>query len=550
MKKLIALPLILIAIVAAVAIVAYTKANSQPYPQDIEASLVPEYSEVLLDFGHRYASTSLPMAGSAVVDIDADGTPELFLGGGLGQDDGFFRFKNGAFEAIKGSAGVNKDAGEATYGAASVDVDQDGDADLFVARDSGLTLYTNNNGTFTGAKLDVDFDDKSTPLSFALGDLNADGKVDMFVSTYLPKAKMEGLNIFNKENYGANSLLLLNNGDNTFKDITKAAGMHYTHNTFQGVFVDMDDDLDLDIVVAHDTGVVKTWRNEGGLKFSDQPNPTSDVFGYPMGIAVGDYNNDGRVDFFFSNTGGTVPDFLGTGDLTDEQTFEDRLIFLRNEGDFRFTNVNEETKTAKFEFSWGTVFADLNLDGLQDLVISQNFVDFPLHKLFRLPGRVLIQKKDATFVATEGASGVENRNYEITALVADFSGDGYPDMVRVNLGGPARAFIHKGGPNHFLKVRLPPGPEALGAKVTVYRADGSTLTDWLLVGEGLVSDQYHVLSFGLGSDTTCKRVELLMMDGRTTSVENPKIDAELALAIPEAPQPDAAATQPAAAPTP
>jgi hypothetical protein len=63
MKKLIALPLILIAIVAAVVIVAFTKANSQPYSQDIEASLVPEYSEVLLDFGHRYASTSLPMAG-------------------------------------------------------------------------------------------------------------------------------------------------------------------------------------------------------------------------------------------------------------------------------------------------------------------------------------------------------------------------------------------------------------------------------------------------------------------------------------------------------
>jgi hypothetical protein len=394
-----------------------------------------------------------------------------------------------------------------------------------VARDSGVTLYINDGGTFTGRLLDIPLDEKSTPVSFALADLNRDGMVDMYVATYLPKSKMEGLNIFNKENYGSNSLLLLNNGDNTFTDITDKSGLRYTHNTFQGVFVDIDGDLKQDLVVAHDTGQVKTWRNLGGLKFQDMPNPTSDVYGYPMGVAVGDYNNDGRVDFFFSNTGGTAPRFMAKGDLRDDQVFEDRLIFFRNDGGFQFTNVNEETKTANYEFSWGTVFHDLNLDGRQDLIISQNFVDFPLHKMFRLPGRVLIQKPDGTFTATEQRSGVVNRRYEITSLVADFNNDGYPDMVRVNLSGPSVAFIHNGGTNHYLKVRLPDNPSSLGAAATVTTASGRTLTDWLVVGEGLASDQTHVLTFGLGEEDSCDRIEISYMDGRKQSIENPPIDS-------------------------
>jgi hypothetical protein len=85
-----------------------------------------------------------------------------------------------------------------------------------------------------------------------------------------------------------------------------------------------------------------------------------------MGIGVGDYNNDGRPDFFFSNTGGTAPPFLAKGDLREDQQYDDKLIFFRNDGDFKFTNVNEETLTADYEFSWGVVFHDFNLDGLPD----------------------------------------------------------------------------------------------------------------------------------------------------------------------------------------
>lgn len=522
LKYLLLIPLVLI---CAIFMLSYFKANGQPYSQDIDEALIPVFSPASLNFTHQYDSGSLPMIGSCIIDIDGDRVPELFLGGGKDQEDAIFRFNNNAFSPIENRAGIDKSMPDATYGAATIDVDSDGDSDLFVARDSGVTLYTNQGGVFEGKKLDIPFDEKSTPLSFAFADLNRDGAIDMFVATYLPKSKMEGMNIFNKENYGSNSLLLLNNGDNTFTDITDESGMRYTHNTFQGVFVDMDGDREQDLVVAHDTGQVKTWKNMGNLKFKDMPNPTSNVYGYPMGIAVADYDNDGRVDFFFSNTGGTAPPFLAKGDLRDDQVFEDQLIFFRNDGDFKFTNINEETKTAKYEFSWGTIFHDLNLDGRQDLVISQNFVDFPLHNLFKLPGRVLIQRPDGTFAATEDRSGLVNRRYEITSLMADFNSDGYPDMVRVNLNGPAVAFINNGGNNHYLKIRLPDNPVSMGAKVSVTTNDGTILTDWLVTGEGLVCDQTHVLTFGLGAEMSCQRIDITYMDGKTQTIENPKIDS-------------------------
>ncbi|WP_161624682.1 FG-GAP repeat domain-containing protein, partial [Winogradskyella psychrotolerans] len=141
-------------------------------------------------------------------------------------------------------------------------------------------------------------------LGFALGDVNKDGTIDIFISNYIRKKQMVGQNNFSKT-YGPISQLLLNNGDNTFKDVTKESGLTYQHNTFMGIFVDIDNDSWLDLVVAHDTGEVRTYQNNGDGTFTVKPNPTTDKYGYPMGIAVGDYNNDGNVDFMFSNTGST-----------------------------------------------------------------------------------------------------------------------------------------------------------------------------------------------------------------------------------------------------
>ena len=135
------------------------------------------------------------------------------------------------------------------------------------------------------------------------------------------------------------------------------------------------------------------------MKFQNMPNPNSDVYGYPMGIAVADYDNDGRPDYFFSNTGTTAPAFMASGDLRDDQTYYPKWIMFRNDGEFKFTDTAEEVKVADYEFSWGAAFDDFNLDGRPDLVVSENFVDLPPHKVsfLRLPCRFMIQNEQGQF---------------------------------------------------------------------------------------------------------------------------------------------------------
>ena len=214
-----------------------------------------------------------------------------------------------------------------------------------ITRQSGVFLYTNDDGTFSAKKLDLDLDEKTVPLSAAVADLNRDGLYDMYVSGYIARKHVEGETIFNQE-YGGFSALFVNTGDDTFENITEQAGMLYQHNTFQGVFIDVDGDRLEDLVVAHDTGTIRTWKNNGDLTFENLPNPSSDVYSYPMGIAVTDLKNDGLPDFFFSNVGSTVPDALVRGDLRDEQILHKDWFLFENQGDFSFIDSADERQVA------------------------------------------------------------------------------------------------------------------------------------------------------------------------------------------------------------
>lgn len=504
-----------------------------PYPEITTAEVVvPTFQEVDFPFIQKHDDkNSLPFMASAVIDVDNDGTEEVFLGGGFNQQDGMFAFIDGKFVDISGSTGISKQANDTTLGSVVIDINNDGFSDLIVARDSGIYLYANEEGRFVGGNLNVPMDDKTTPLSVAVADLNRDGHFDMFVAGYVRKDLVEGQNIFNKKGYGGTSALLLNNGDNSFKNITEESGLSYKHNTFQGIFVDLDNDSLEDLVVAHDTGQVRTWKNMGNLKFKNMPNPNSDQSSYPMGIAIGDYNNDGKPDLFFSNIGTTPPDFVVKGDLRDDQVFNRKWILFKNEGGFKFTDVARETALADFEFSWGALFEDFNLDGLQDLVVSENYAGFPPHKIpfLRLPGRFLLQKPNNTFVAAGKVSGTVNESFGISPLTADFNGDGYPDLVHVNLAGSTKAFINRGGNHHFIKVKLPDTLSSIGATVRVTAGNGKTYSAPFVSGEGLCSDQSHTLVFGLGKEESVKSVNVKYLSGKSAQVLNPKIDSLVAI---------------------
>jgi len=364
--------------------------------------------------------------------------------------------------------------------------------------------------------------------------------------------------------------LQLNRGHRRFSEIGYLAGIYATDWSWAALFCDLDNDgfkdlfipngvyhrpNDLDYIGHVSTPAMQAalegaidaedlallarmpqvplanyaFRNNGDLTFTSEPNPSSDRYGYPMGIGIGDYNNDSRIDFFFSNVSTTPPRFLAKGDLRDDQIFHTPLFLFRNDGGFKFTDVAAETKVADYEFSWGIVLEDLNNDGREDALIAQNYISLPLQKIFRLPGRVLMQLPDGTFGSASEATGLVNRNYEISPLVADFNDDGYLDVIRVNLDGPSRAFLNGGGPHRFLKVRLPDKVHSPGAVVEVILPGGKKLAKQFTSGEGLASDQSHVLIFGLGPASSVEEVNVYYASGTIQRIARRTIGTTLVI---------------------
>ncbi len=503
LKKILLLLFVLILLTAGILIGLSIRDRQVKHEVSMQGLEIPGFTEIEVDFSHVYTrKKSLPFMASAILDIDNDGQEELFLGGGVRQADGLFTLDQDRFVNISDSTGLVKMGGEATLGCAVLDVDKNGYSDLLITRESGVWLYSNNNGRFTGEKLKINLEKGTIPLSVAVSDINRDGHFDMYLAGYRAMAFAIVRPRFKDYDRGGASALFLNNGDDSFTDITESAGIAYRHNSLQGLFIDIDNDKLEDLVVVHETGQVRTWKNMSNLKFRMMSNPNSSEYSCAMGLAVSDYNNDGLVDFFFSNIGSTIPDFIARGDLREGQFLNPEWIMLQNRGDFQFENVARKIQLSDYELGRGAAFEDVNLDGREDLVVAENHPHWPPHMIsqLRLFGRLFLQNTKGEFAEIGSAAGIRNQSYGITPLTADFNRDGHPDIVYVNVGGKSKVYLSKKGRNRYLRVKLPDRVESIGATVTVKTLSGKSFSKPFVTGEGLCSDQSHILTFGLGQD--------------------------------------------------
>jgi hypothetical protein len=515
MKTVLKIMMTLVVAMMLMLIVKFINDRQDDYDVDKSMLSVPTYTESMIEFNQGNDFTqSLPFMASAIIDIDGDGVEELFLGGSKNTPDGLFEYKNGSLVAMNGTAGITK-GNVASYGAVVLDVNRDSKQDLLVAREDGIWLHTNLGGKFDSVKLDAAMPEGTVPLSIAVADLNRDGSFDMFVAGYIRHDLAEGQNLF-KENYGGESRLFVNNGDNSFRDITDDAGLAYKHNTFQSAFLDLDADGLEDLTVVHDTGHIMTYKNLGNMKFKRMTNPSSNEFSYPMGLGITDLGNNGLPDLFFSNVGSTPPNFMIRGDLRDDQVSNWKWFLFKNKGDFKFDDVSQEMKIADYEFSWGGVFEDLNLDGLEDLIVSENYIGLPPHKIpfLRLNGRLLLQTPNGEFTPAGAEAGVVNRLYSISPLTADFNKDGYPDIIHANLNSASKLFMSKGGNANYLKVSLKDNVDSIGATVKVTLTNGTILSRPYVSGEGLCSDSSHTIIFGLANASATK-VQVNYLNGES-----------------------------------
>jgi hypothetical protein len=485
---------------------------------------IPRFEPVPVDFAHRWdRTTSHHLTGAAVLDLDADGRQELFVGGGAGQPDALLALEGGRL--VDRIAGTGLASSQATYGSCAIDLDADGDVDLVVARNDGLTLYGNEGGRFEARPLPVALPEDSVPVAVAAADLEHDGDADLYVSVFVDFPHFVPAT-FNVPAHAKANRLLRNDGGLRFTDVTtELTGSR--QNTFTSLFVDLDGDRYQDLVVAQNTGQVELLRNTRDGGFAAVPLATG--YGFWMGVAAGDVDRDGDQDLLFTNVGDSFPGFLARGDLRDDQPYAGGWLLLRNDGGFRFTDVTEEAGLAGLGFAWGAVFEDVNLDGRLDLLVSQNYVKWPVHRLFKFPGKVLLGTGDG--LAFRPAEVAENRAYGNSPVLADLDGDGRPDLFWLNNDGPSRAFLNRSGGDAVV-VALPDAAGALGARVRLEGA-GASYTREVASSSGLGSDHTTLLSFGLAAGARPERLVVSWADGRTTAVEAPPANRPIRIGAPE-----------------
>lgn len=467
---------------------------------------------------------SLPFMAGVVINVDGEGIDyksrdEVFLGGGRTQADVLLRYDDtaAAFVDISSAHNLSKNANDATMGGTSFDVDNDGDSDLLVARESGVWLYLNDEGRLGGGQLLFQINEASTAISIAPGDVNNDGLVDLYVSGYIKNERVEGQTIFNRP-YGGYSHLYINQGGLNWRDASEEYGVWRQHNTFTALFVDLDNDLDSDLVIAQDTGVVEMYENKGTPPFEPILNPS--VKSYPMGIAAGSFNNNQFTDLYFSNVGHTLPKKLLRGDIPAGENFNPLYMQFENMQNLNFLDVASERRTARLGFGWGVVAADLNLDGWEDLIVAQNYAKFGQPAIIhRYNGKIMQNYAGKEFKPVEKKAGAINPHFAISPLVGDFNGDNLPDLFWANLKGNSKAYLNETPNANVIAIDLGDNLEAHNARISV-KIGNQKVHRQITAGQGLSSDQSAKLIIGLGNASQADQIEIKYRDGSTRLLED------------------------------
>jgi enediyne biosynthesis protein E4 len=494
----------------------------------------------------RYIVESMS-GGVALFDYDNDGRLDIYLVNSLtvelvkskGKTKSVLYRNNGdgTFSDVTGKAGVGNVGWG--MGVAVADYNNDGFEDLYVTCVGPNRLFKNNgDGTFSDVTDRAGVGDPRWSAGAAFFDYDADGRLDLFVSNYVA-FDFQNLPEFGKGKLcqykgipvqcgprglpGDGDSLYHNNGDGTFADVTKKAGVA-DPNGFYGLGViasDFDDDGLIDLFVANDSTPNFHYKNNGDGTFKEvgftsgtAVNENGSEQG-SMGVTVGDYNHDGRLDLFVTN-------------------FDDDYNTLyRNDGRGSFTDVSHAARVAAVSLpfvGWGTKFFDYDNDGWVDLFVANGHV-YPQIPSYRQRNFVHRNNRDGTFSdapAPLGALAPEKRVGRGAAF-GDLDNDGDVDIVLNNLDGAAQVLRNEGGSaNNSVLVKLvgtKSNRGAVGARVKVVAGD-LVQADEVRSGDSYLSQSDTRLHFGLEKRAKVDLIEVRWPGGaveRVTGVAANKI---------------------------
>lgn len=518
--------------------------------------LVDVTKKAKIDFVHlaspekKYIVESMS-GGVLLLDYDRDGWPDIYLTNAptiemalKGQQARSALYHNnhdGTFTDVTEKAGVAH-PGFAMGGAVG-DYNNDGWPDIYVTCLGGNVLYRNNgDGTFTDVTKQAGVADGRWSTGAAFADYDGDGFLDLMVANYVdfrlndlpgfgktPTCMYRGIDVQcgPRGLGGAGDSLFHNNGDGTFTDVSKSAGVEDASGYYGlgVVWSDFNNTGKPDIFVANDSTPNFLYRNMGGGKFSEigleSGTAVSDQGAEQasMGVAIGDYDHSGRFSLFIT-------------DFADENS-----ALYRNDGAWNFTDVSYKSGVALASLSWvkwGDAFIDLDNDGWLDAISVSGQVYPQVDKLptgarYRQPKNLMMNEGDGSFCDASEQAGpalVEPRVSRGLA-VGDLDNDGNVDVVINDIDGAPMILHNNGMPGrHWVSFELAGTKSnrlAIGARLKIV-AGGMTQTEEVRSGGSYLSQSDLRVHFGLAEAKKIDLVEILWPSGKVEKLTNLDVD--------------------------
>jgi enediyne biosynthesis protein E4 len=493
--------------------------------------------------------------GAAFFDYDNDGNMDVLIVNGStlenyknGGDPMVALYKNvgGKFVDVTREAGLLKRGWG--MGVCVGDYNNDGYQDLYITAYGPSVLFRNNgNGTFTDVTASAGVANIHWSTNCAFGDYDRDGHLDLYVANYAnfdektvqrrgkdSKCRGLGIDVFCGPQglAGEPDVLFHNNGNGTFADVTKSAGIKDpNYYGFGVVFSDFDNDGWPDIYVANDGNPHLLFHNNrdgtfseigvlSGAALNDAGKAQSG-----MGVGVGDYDGNGLFDIFVTNFAG------------------DTNTLYQNLGRNQFADVTSLAGFGEVSgyLGWGTGFVDFDNDGWPDIFVANGHV-YPQveasgtgqhyaqrKQLYRNTGggrfREIARDIGGDLLIPKSSRG---------AAFGDFDNDGNIDVLVINLNDRPSLYRNEGGNrNHWITIRLKgthSNRDAIGARVEI-QAGGRKQVDEVRSGGSYLSHNDMRIHFGLGGSPRVERIRIRWPDGKTE--ELPGVDADQFVTITE-----------------
>lgn len=439
---------------------------------------------VELQITHSMSNADYWGAGVSVFDIDNDGWDDITF---IQENDSIVIYKNnfGSFQQMP-SFYLNEGR---TKSQIWVDYDNDGDNDLFISNYNGRLKLLRNNGNFSF--IEIPFEDGLSQINSAnygitFADYNRDGFLDMYLCRYVFSG--------DPTNEGLTNLLLRNDGDGTFSNVTSSASVgNGIGLSFMGVWMDVNKDNWPDLYVINDREEKDNtlYRNNGNGTFTDLTAISGTALSGddPMSATFADFDNDGDLDHYSSNSG----DLGKLGRLLVKGT------------GWNFSEQGQAYGVAIDKLSWGATWVDVDNDSYLDLYVAtgngSGIVQEDRNYLYMNQNGIWFEDSPQEFSDNHIAGS-------FSVAKGDLDNNGFSDLVVQNVNG-TNSFIWMNqstlnGQNNFIKISLEgtvSNKMAIGAWINVY-CGNDTYVHFTRCGENYLSQnsQHHI--FGLGNHTT------------------------------------------------